>query len=180
MTNNQTLEDLLLVETSRRNTDLIADLVFKKHEVFDELITIYLRNEEPVSRRAAWVVDAVSREIPELIKAEHLEKITEKLGIFSHDGLKRHSLCILARSPLPVTQTGVLINTCFDWLLSPKEPVAVKVWCMEILYRISLTEPEIRKELADSIEWRMEEETPGFRNRGMKILRKLRKHDSAT
>jgi hypothetical protein len=44
---------------------------------------------------------------------------------------------------------------------------------MEILYRISQVEPDMKKELADSIEWRMNEETAGFRNRGQKLLKKL-------
>jgi hypothetical protein len=58
-------------------------------------------------------------------------------------------------------------------LLSPKEAVAPKVYCMEILYRISQVEPNLKKELADSIEWRLNEESPGFKNRGLKILKKL-------
>jgi hypothetical protein len=156
MTNPQSLSDLLLVETSRRNTDLIAGLVYQKPEVFNELIDIFLLNEEPVSRRAAWVVDTVSREIPDLIKPQHLEKLTGMLEVFSHDGLRRHSLCIISRFPIADSLRGVLIKTCFDWLLTPNEPAAVKVYCMEILFRISFTEPEIRNELADSIEWRME------------------------
>jgi hypothetical protein len=175
MTNDHSLVDLLLVETSRRNTDLIAGLVFQKPEVFDELIAIYLSNEEPVSRRAAWVVDTVSREVPGLIKPDHLLSITGMLEKFSHDALRRHSLCILSRSPIADELHGILVKTCFDWLLSPAEPVAVKVYCMEILYLISFVVPEIRNELADSIEWRMDEGTPGFRNRGLKILKKLRK-----
>jgi len=44
---------------------------------------------------------------------------------------------------------------------------------MELLYRISQQEPEMKKELADSIEWRMQEEKPGFRSRGKKLLKRL-------
>jgi hypothetical protein len=166
------IEELLNIETSRRNTDLLADLIFQKPELFNEFTAVYLRNEEPVSRRAAGVVDTVSEKLPELL-APYLPGIVEKLPTFSHDGLKRHSLRMLARSTLPSGHLGPLINICFDWLTSAGESVAVKVWCMEILYRISQIEPELKKELADSIEWRMEEETAGFKNRGKKILKKL-------
>jgi hypothetical protein len=38
---------------------------------------------------------------------------------------------------------------------------------------MSQTEPDLKQELADSIEWRMQEETPGFRNHGSKLLKKL-------
>jgi hypothetical protein len=44
---------------------------------------------------------------------------------------------------------------------------------MEILYRITRIEPDLKKELADSIEWRMNEETAGFKNRGQKMINRL-------
>jgi hypothetical protein len=178
MSKNESLIDLLMVETSRRNTDLIADVVFNKPELFDELVGIYLKNEEPVSRRAVWVVDTVAEKLPELL-APYLESIAEALPNFEHDGLKRLSLRMLSRSPLPQKYLGEIMNICFDWLVAPKESVAVKIYAMEILYTISQAEPELKKELADSIEWRIVEGTPGFKNRGLKTLKKLYKEMSA-
>jgi hypothetical protein len=177
MSSNESLRDLLMVETSRRNTDLIADLVFHKPELFDELAGIYLQNEEPISRRAVWVVDTVAEKLPHLLDP-YLESIAEALPCFEHDGLKRISLRMLTRSPLPQNYLGELMNICFDWLVSQKESVAVKIYAMEILYRISQVEPELKKELADSIEWRISEGTPGFKNRGLKTLKKLYKEMS--
>jgi hypothetical protein len=174
MHGNESLTDLLMVETSRRNTDLIADIVLQKPELFEELVNIYLRNVEPLSRRAVWAVDTVAEKRPELLES-YLESIIETLPDFGHDGLKRNSLRMLARSPLPQKYLGDLMNICFDWLISPKESVAVKVYAMEILYRMSNDEPELKKELADSIEWRIAEETPGFKNHGLKLLKKLNK-----
>ena len=111
-----TLDDLLLVEMSRRNTDLVADLVFQKPELFDELFRVFAGNTEPASRLAAWVIDTVSEKMPELL-APHIPEIIEMLSVFQHDGLKRHSVHMLARSPLPSPdQMGILVNICFDWL----------------------------------------------------------------
>jgi hypothetical protein len=166
------LEELLMTEISRRNTDLVSDLILKKPELFDNLMVIFLENQEPVSRRAAWIADTCSEKEPVLLDP-WIGKIIDSLPSFSHDGLKRHSLRMLSRSVLPSNRLGKLISLCFDWLTSPKESVAVKVFCMEILYRVSQNEPDIRQELIDSIEWRMSEESPGFRTRGLKILSKL-------
>jgi hypothetical protein len=175
MIESNTLENFLVFEMSRRNMDLVADLIFQKPEIFEELFSVFMRNEEPVSRRAAWVIDTVTEKKPELL-ASHLRQIIDKLHSFSHDGLKRHSLRMLARSPIPSgDQMGELMTICFDWLLSPGESVSVKVYCMELLYRISQVEPDLKKELADSIEWRLNEETAGFKNRGQKLLKKLYK-----
>ncbi|MEI6455327.1 MAG: hypothetical protein WCO93_03475 [bacterium] len=172
MTTSSSLEELLLVEMSRRNTDLIAGLVLQKGELFDELMDVFLRNEEPVSRRAAWVADTVSEIEPELL-IPFLPRIINSLRIFSHDGLKRHALRMISRSQFPDSVKGELICICFDWILSPAEAVAAKVYCMNILYSLSLAEPDLKKELADSIEWRMHEESPGFRAHGTKVLAKL-------
>lgn len=165
--------ELLLYEMSRRNTDFVAGLILQKPELFDVLFDIFLSNEEPVSRRAAWVIDTVSEKMPGLLDPR-IPEIISCLPEFTHDGLKRHSVRMISRAPLPEGDLlGILINICFDWLVSPAEAAATKVFCMDILYRISEIEPDLKKELADSIEWRLNEETPGVKNRGMKMLKIL-------
>ena len=169
---NDSLEDLLMVETSRRNTDLVADLILQKHDLFGLLIKIFLKNEDPVSRRAAWVADKVTEKMPELLPS-CTGLIIENLAGFSHDGMKRQSLRMLTRADLTPDQMGSLINLCFDWLTNLNESVAVKVYSMDILYRISQSEPDLKQELAESIEWRIGEEKPGYQSKGRKILKKL-------
>lgn len=167
------LEELLLLEMSRRNTDLAAEAILQRPELFDELIIIFLEGGDPENRRAAWVADTVSEKKPEWL-VPYIDRIAIAMPAFGHDGLKRHALRMLARSPLPAQELlGEVISLCFDWLTSPVIPAAPKVYCMELLYRISETEPDLKKELADSIEWRMQEETPGVKNRGAKMLKKL-------
>jgi hypothetical protein len=166
------LEELLRTETSRRNTDLIADMVRQRTELFGELMNIYLENKEPESRRAVWVIDTISEKIPDLL-IPHVSMIIDKLPEFTHDGMKRQTIRMLNRVPIPEEKLGALINICFDWLISPSESVAVKVYSMDFLYRSSQTEPDLKHELADSIEWRIKEGTPGFQNKARKILKKL-------
>jgi hypothetical protein len=168
----QTLRELIMVENSRRNTDLIADLVFHKPEVFGELMNIYFLNEEPVSRRAVWIVDTVTEKMPHLLEP-FIDRIILKLSEFQHDGLKRNTLRMLSRTNISILQSGLLMKICFEWLVSKSESVAVKVYSMDILYLISIKETDIKKELAESIEWRMQEESAGFKGHAVKILKKL-------
>jgi hypothetical protein len=175
MTEKRSLEEILMQEMSRRNTDAVVDLIVQQPILYDEIFRIFLRIEEPVSRRAAWVVDIYSENHPECL-SPYREQLIDKLNEFNHDGLKRHSLRMLARLPLPDDEhMGTLMNVCFNWLIARNESVAVKIYCMEILYMISQLEPDLKKELADSIEWRINEETPGFKNKGEKLLKKLRR-----
>ena len=92
---------------------------------------------------------------------------------FSHDGMKRHTLRMLMHVPFLNRNWEPLSRPALNGLSSASESVAVKVYSMEILYQVSQSEPDLKKELADSIEWRLDEENAGFRNKGSKILKKL-------
>ena len=166
------LKEIILFSFGRAYTDYMVGLIEGKPELFADFMTIYFANEEPVSRRAAWAIDNYAERHPEVLEP-YLEIMVEALSGFGHSALKRHTLRMLSRSPLPKENLGKLINICFDLLVSPPEAPSIKVYCMEILYRVSESEPDLKKELADSIEWRMNEESAGFRSRGRKILKDL-------
>lgn len=169
------LREMLMTEMSRRNTDVVADFIVNKLELFPILVDLYLLNEEPISRRAAWVVDTIDEQVPGII-LPHFTRMVEQFDHFNHDGLKRSTLRMLNRHEFPEEVEGILIKKCFDWLLDARESVSVKVYSMDILYRLSNKETDIKKELMDTIEWRMDEGTAGFKSHAKKILRQLH-HD---
>jgi len=158
--------------SGRTHADRLLDILRQRPELFGDMVAIYLANEEPSSRRAVWALDLYTESFPDLL-LPLIETISCRLPEFSHDGLKRHSLRMLARSPLPKANLGQLINLCFNLLLSPSETPAVKVHAMEVLYNASLAEPDLRQELIDTIEWRFREESAGVRCRGEKVLKRL-------
>ena len=168
------LKELLLKGNSRSYTDFVADIVTKRPELVGQLWEIYLSMEEPVSRRAAWIIDTASEDKPSWVQP-FLPDLIRKLPLFNHDGLKRHALRMLARLPFPDHAEGELLNITFEWLLSPTESVAVKMYCIQILYRLSATEPDILQELYDTIEFQMSDGTPGFRSIGSKMMREIDK-----
>jgi hypothetical protein len=171
------LTKLLLQEMSRRNTDVVVDLLNKEPTFFTDLMELYLANVEPVSRRAAWAIDIFTELQPDYLNG-WTEKMINQLEKFGHDGLRRHTLRMVSRTDfLSTSNLGLLTKVCFDWLTAAKTPVAIKVYCMDILYRLSEAEPDLGRELADTIEWRMDEESPGFRSHGQKILIRLHLKD---
>jgi hypothetical protein len=172
MHSSSSLEDLLLPGTGRDHAEMLVDAALQNRDFFTSLVKVYLSNAEPHSRKAAWAIDLCVEKEPELISSWTGEMI-RMLEKFSHDGLKRHTLRMLMHVPLPEEDLGTLVKICFEWLVTASESVAVKVYSMELLYRVSQQEPDLKKELADSIEWRLEEENAGFRNKGLKILKKL-------
>ena len=127
-----------------------------------------------VSRRAAWIIDTASENKPEWVEPFLLGLIA-KLPGFNHDGLKRHALRMIARSAFPAGSEANLMNISFEWLISITESVAVKMYCMQILYRLSATEPDILQELYDTIEFQIADGTPGFKSIGNKLMRQIDK-----
>jgi hypothetical protein len=166
--------ELLLKGNSRSYTDFVADIVNNRPELVAQLWEIYLAMEEPVSRRAAWIIDTASEDKPHWV-ISFLPELVKKLPAFNHDGLKRHALRMIARTPFPKGQEGELMNIAFEWLLSAVESVAVKMYCIQILYRLSATEPDILQELYDTIEFQMADGTPGFRSIGSKMMQQIDK-----
>ena len=166
------LRELLLKGNSRSYTDFVGDIVNKRPELIHELWEIYLCIEEPVSRRAAWIIDTASENKPEWV-IPHLPGLVEKLPFFNHDGLKRHALRMIARSPFATGTEGELMNIAFTWLQDSAESVAVKMYCIQVLYRLSASEPDILQELYDTIEFQMADGTPGFRSIGSKIMQQV-------
>ncbi len=166
------LRELLLKGNSRSYTDFVGDIVNKRPELIHELWEIYLCMEEPVSRRAAWIIDTASENKPEWV-IPHLPGLVEKLPFFNHDGLKRHALRMIARSPFATGTEGELMNIAFKWLQDSAESVAVKMYCIQVLYRLSASEPDILQELYDTIEFQMADGTPGFRSIGSKIMQQV-------
>jgi hypothetical protein len=168
------LKELILSGNSRSYTDFIADIVSKKPELVADLWEIYLALEEPVSRKAAWIIDTASENKPEWV-VPFLPALVARLPDFNHDGLKRHGLRMISRLPFPTGTEGELMEIAFKWLISSMESVAVKMYCMQILYRLSANEPDILQELYDTIEFQLTDGTPGFRSIGRKLMNQIDK-----
>jgi hypothetical protein len=172
-----TLEELLSREQSRANTDQIVEIISQRPELFYDLWRIFSLNKNPVSRRAAWVIDILT-ETNNLLQSSHLMAMISMLPSFKADGLKRHSLRMLERNNLPEAKMGELVSLCFQYLENPKESVAVKMFSLKILNKLAQNEPDICSEVIDIIEMQMEESTPGFRSIGKKVIKNLQKVSS--
>lgn len=167
----------LLAELSKRNTDYIASVVDQDEKLFKELFNLILTNEEYVSGRAAWVIETLWLKYPEMIDP-YINDMIDFLPISKYDNQKRHFTKILSTRnlrDLDEERLGILIDRCFTWLEDPIYPTAVKMFSMQIIYNYVQIEPVLATELIAIIENQFNDSTPGFKNRGEKLLRKLYK-----
>lgn len=169
------LKAAILKEHSKPQALLIRDYIGDNQALFDELMTHFFSNEYRVTQRAAWVMSHCVDKYPFLINP-HLEKMVHNLKEEKiHVAVKRNTVRILQEIEIPEALMGPLVDYCFKFLLDPKEAVAVRVFSMQILYNVCKKEPELADELRIVIEEFMPHGTVGFKSRGKKIMKGLRK-----
>jgi len=166
------LRDDILLEYSKAHTVRIARQIGPSQESFDELMKLFLGNEYSVTQRAAWVVSHCADEYPWLIEP-HIKSLLLNLQQSISDPVKRNTLRVLRYVDIPEDLMGLAAELCFKFLQSGKEPVAVKVHSMDILFNIVKKFPELKEELKFSIKDQMPFGSAGFKNRGGKILKAL-------
>ncbi|MGB3947594.1 MAG: hypothetical protein WBM13_06400 [Bacteroidia bacterium] len=159
-------------EHSRANTDLIANSIGNNAQLFKKIIDIIYNEEAPLPQRASWLLPVVNNKYPELL-VPYISKFSKTVVNFTVDGIKRNMLSVLEKHIIPKNEQGKLVNVCFDYLLSPDETVAVKVYAMQIIANICVEHPELKNELKVVINDQLLKNTAAFYSRANKILKTL-------
>ncbi len=168
------LREELLKEHSKAHTEYLAIGIGSDQDSFDMLIKLLLGDEYRVTQRAAWLVSHCVDKFPWLID-NHLSSIIHNLDKPVHVAVKRNTLKILQFVDIPEDLLGITADICFRLLNDGKEPIAVKVFAMTVIFNIVKKYPELNEELKISIEEQMPFASAGFKSRGNKILKVLLK-----
>jgi len=166
----------LFPDTSRRTADIAVSVICQSPEIFKNVLDLALEDNGVFAMRAARALNLAAVKRPELVRP-YLNDIAKKLPTFKTGGVKRCLLKTISERSFDYSDDtmGLLVNTCFDWVNDPSEEVAIKVYALEVLYRISQFYPDIKPELIASIENLMPEASSGIRVRGKMYLKKLYK-----
>ena len=168
-------EDLVELIDSWENLAFAIREIANYPNLFSALMDIALNHTEQKSWRAAYLVDKIHDDYPELL-IPFLEPMIAQLKKENNSSKKRHFLKLLSMNQIPQQHYGFLVDYCINALTSAKEPPAVRVHAMQILYNISEIEKELKPEILAIIEHEMEyHATAGILSRGSKIAKKLRK-----
>lgn len=170
----KSLREELLKEHSKPHTVFLATEIGANQEAFDELMALFLGNEYRVTQCASRVVSHCCDEQPWLLQ-KHLKAIIENIQGAVHVAVKRNTLRMLQQIDIPEELLGLTAELCFNFLNSGKEPIAVKANGMTVLFNIVKKYPDLKEELRITIEEQMPFGSTGFKNRGSKILKALKK-----
>ena len=174
------IKEELLKEHSKINTMRIVNYVGDDKMYFKELMTLFLNGEYRITQRAAWAISFCAISHPELVKP-YFKKILTKLNEPNiHDAVKRNVVKIFSEIELPEEFMGEIYETCFKYLRSMDENIAVKAHSMAVLEKICHQFPELKFELISTIEDMIPFGSAGIIARAKITLKKLKRIKSVS
>lgn len=169
------LRQQVLKEHSAENRDLITSWIGTSEERCQELIHLFLTDENlRVCQRAAWPLMHLAQKQRHLVLPYYVDFI-DNLENAKHDAVIRNTLRILQDEKIPESHEGKLYELCFEYLCSISQPIAIKVFGMSILGNIAQKFPELKEELIAEIEYQYPHGSKGFQARSKRVLKNLRK-----
>lgn len=165
---------LLLDYYSREGVEVQVSLIRQNPRLFDQYLDVVLDSADPMARRASWTLMHAALQMPELITTEVLERLVSHAPMANHDAIKRIIAKILSLSEIPEHLHGEVVQWCFTWLDSTHEAIAVRAYCLDALMNLCNEIPELKGELAATIENHMDRFSAGLKNKGAKALKKLK------
>lgn len=144
------LEQVLQDNSSRLMVDYIVEQILTKPALFEDVYRIAMSSDSKHAWKAAWVMSHLIDRDTSLFEDKYSE-IMNCLPKVKSDGVKRSFIYILSRSSLKEYSVE-FINQCFEWLISPQQPIAVQVYSMQALWTVCKQIPELKPEFQVSLE----------------------------
>ena len=167
------LREEILREHSKSQCIKIEKWVGNSQQRFDELFDLFIHDEYRVVQRAGWPLSNCVMTNPSFI-SKHWKPLLDNLQKPNlHNSIKRNSIRLMQDLEIPTKYHGQVMNTCFSFLESPAEALAVKVFSMTVLGDLAIKYPEIKAELKTIIEDQLPHQTAGFKSRARKVLKKI-------
>ena len=166
----------LLKKHSRENADFIEDYVVEHPQAIVELMACFLSDETKIAQRSSQVVGNLGRHHPKMLEPwweEMIDAGDKPVHIAIRRNVARY-FCEL-KLPMKAKLEKRIADSFTRWSTDPDVPVAVTVFAMQFIADRHQQFPRQANDIRTEIQSRMESEsaTPGFCNRGRKILQQL-------
>ena len=164
------LREEILREHSKAQCNKIVQWVGSSQQRFEELFHLFLTDEYRVNQRAAWPVSYCVIGHPDFIKNNFGKLIKNLRRSGLHDSVKRNSIRLLKHIDIPEKYHGEIMDICFGYLASPGEAVAIKIFSLIVLGKLSKKYPDIIPEIKVLIDEQLPHQTIAFRGQAQKLL----------
>lgn len=167
------LRNQILLEHSKANCQKIIDWVGDDVSKFNQLFHLFLNDEYRVTQRAAWPLSYCAIAHPEFMQNNFGKLISNLQKPSLHDSIKRNTLRLLQHIDIPEKYEGEILETCFKYVESPTEAVAIKAFALTVLGKLARKYPEIIPEIKIIIEDQLPHQTAAFKSRANKLLKQF-------
>ena len=167
------LRNQILLEHTKANCQKIIDWVGDDISKFNQLFHLFLNDEYRVTQRAAWPLSYCAIAHPEFVQNNFGKLISNLQKSSLHDSIKLNTLRLLQHTDIPEKYEGKIMDTCFKYVESPTEAVAIKAFSLSVLGKLASKYPEIIPEIKIIIEDELPHQTAGFKSRANKLLKQF-------
>ena len=166
--------ELLETDSSRVIADLISNEVGDNSEYFKILFDFCLSKPYPVCMRAARALPFCV-ENHNFLMNPFLDVIVELTLNAKIEGVRRGFLSAISKLPdiVNLKDSGLLINQCYDWILSQKENPAIRIYSIDVIFGACKAEPLLKTELISVLEMVKDDNSAAVRSRSKKVLGKI-------
>lgn len=121
-------------------------------EDFDEVFKLVFINDKNIAWRVLWGCEKISRKWPEWFDEVKTQQVIALVLTTKHSGIRRIGLSIIRALPSPDPINVELLNTLYDWMLSPKHTIGVQYFSMNLLYKYVSNDEDLLREFLITIE----------------------------
>jgi hypothetical protein len=168
------IKEALEIEHSNAQATKIATYIENHPHKLEELMKCFFSSEYRLCQRAAWPLSKIGAKMGNFL-IPYLPKMLEHIKTPVHDAVIRNTVRILQNINIPEELLGPVYELCFEHLVSPRFPVAVKVFSMTTLTNIAHHFPDLVPELIIAIEDNLPHSSAGYKSRAKKELKRLHK-----
>lgn len=142
---------------------------------FRDLMNIFLKGTYRQVQWAGWPLSDIVRKHPEMVipYLKPVLKSLDKKGM--HTAVKRNVMRLLQFIDIPKGVAGLAFDKAFGLFMDTTEPIAVRVFSMQVMADIATKEPELKTEVILAIEEHLPYGSTALVNRGQRLLKKLKR-----
>ena len=158
------IEEFIQQNYSKEFAEDLAGFLVQNPQRIPHLLQIVYRQEEPISRRAAWYFSTLFDKDPELVYP-FTDELVSQLPAIKSQSILRAFLRTIGRSPISENHHGYLLQYASETILNPKSEIAVKAMAMDIFFQIAKSQPDLLQELEQIIDFIYPESSRGIQNK---------------
>jgi len=152
-----------------------------------DLIDLTFYPDKTIAFRAAWLLENLILSNP-LACLTEIDYLLTQFTKVIYPSCQRHYAKIIMHLTSPKNNLLIkeqlqninlepIVEKCFDWMIDSKVLIAVKVFSAEALFNLRQRYPWITEELANQLQFLMNNGSAAIQSRGKKLLKALKADD---